>query len=148
MKIWVDGDACPAVIRDILFRATIRTETPLVFVSNRVIQLPVSSLISRLVVSAGLDAADHAIVQQVQQNDLVITSDIPLADEIIQKQATALSPRGELFTCENIKSRLNVRDFMETMRASGFQTRGPDALQMRDRQAFAAHLDRILSKKK
>ncbi len=147
MKIWVDADACPVVIKDILFRAAQRTQTATVLVANRMMALPASPFISRLIVSAGLDAADNEIVKQLKPGDLVITSDIPLAAEVIEKGGQALSARGELFTQDNVKARLNVRDFMETMRASGVHTGGPAPLNQKDRQAFAAQLDKILLKK-
>jgi len=144
MKIWVDADACPVVIKEILFKAAERTKIPITLVANHHIRIPPSRVIHFMQVSSGFDVADDEIVKLVEKNDLVITSDIPLADEVISKSAIALSPRGELFTKENIKSRLNIRDFMDTMRASGVQTGGPPALSQSDRQAFANHLDRLL----
>ncbi len=147
MKIWVDADACPVVIKDILFRAAQRTQTATVLVANKMMAMPASFFITRLIVSAGLDAADNEIVKQLKPGDLVITSDIPLAADVIEKGGQALSPRGELFTQDNVRARLNVRDFMETMRASGVHTGGPAPLNQKDRQAFAAQLDKILLKK-
>ncbi len=147
MKIWVDADACPVVIKDILFRAAQRTQTATVLVANKMMAMPASSFITRLIVSAGLDAADNEIVKQLKPGDLVITSDIPLAADVIEKGGQALSPRGELFTQDNVRARLNVRDFIETMRASGVHTGGPAPLNQKDRQAFAAQLDKILLKK-
>lgn len=144
MKIWVDADACPVVIKDILFKAAERTKICTTLVANHYLRIPPSSFIHFLQVPSGFDIADEEIVKRVSKNDLVITSDIPLADEVITKSAIALSPRGDLFTKENIKSRLNLRDFMDTMRASGVQTEGPSALSQSDRQAFANHLDTIL----
>ena len=144
MKIWVDADACPVVIKEILFKAAERTKIHTTFVANHSIRIPPSRVIHFLHVSSGFDIADDEIVKRVAENDLVITADIPLADEIISKSAIALSPRGELFTKENIKSRLNIRDFMDTMRASGVQTGGPPPLSQSDRQTFANHLDTIL----
>ncbi|HSH41961.1 MAG TPA: YaiI/YqxD family protein [Arenicellales bacterium] len=146
MKIWVDADACPAVIREILYRAAERTEIDLVLVTNQHLSLPGSRHISLLQVGHGFDVADNEIVKRVQEGDLVITADIPLASEVIDKKARALSPRGELFTEQNVKSRLNMRDFMDTLRASGIHGGGPPALSQRDRQNFANHLDRILAK--
>ncbi|WP_221075536.1 YaiI/YqxD family protein [Agarivorans aestuarii] len=146
MKIWVDADACPVVIKEILFRAAERTQIPLTLVANQYIKTPPSKVISSLQVSAGFDVADNEIVARVAAGDLVITSDIPLADEVITKQAQALSPRGELYTKSNIKSRLNMRDFMDTMRSSGVHAGGPAALSQADRKAFASHLDSILAK--
>ncbi len=144
MKIWVDADACPVVIKEILFKAAQRTEIQTTLVANHHIRIPPSRVIHFVQVTSGFDIADDEIVKRVERNDLVITSDIPLADEVITKSAIALSPRGELFTKENIKSRLNIRDFMDTMRASGVQTGGPAALSQSDRQTFANHLDTIL----
>jgi uncharacterized protein YaiI (UPF0178 family) len=144
MKIWVDADACPVVIKEILFKAAERTKIQTTLIANHHLRIPPSSVIHFVQVKSGFDIADDEIVKRVKKNDLVITSDIPLADEVIAKSAIALSPRGELFTNENIKSRLNIRDFMDTMRASGVQTGGPPALSQSDRQAFANHLDTII----
>lgn len=144
MKIWVDADACPVVIKEILFKAAQRTKIHMTLVANHHLRIPPSTVIHFLQVQSGFDIADDEIVKRVNKDDLVITSDIPLADEVISKSAIALSPRGELFTKENIKSRLNIRDFMDTMRASGEQTGGPPPLSQSDRQAFANHLDTIL----
>ena len=144
MKIWVDADSCPVVIKEILFKAAERTKIPTTLVANHHVRIPPSRVIHFMQVSSGFDVADDEIVKLVEKNDLVITSDIPLADEVINKSAIALSPRGELFTKENIKSRLNIRDFMDTMRASGVHTGGPPALKQSDRQAFANHLDALL----
>jgi len=145
MKIWVDADACPTVIKEILFRATQRTQTPLTLVANQHIPVPRSRLITTLQVKAGFDVADNEIVKRVQPGDLVIPSDIPLAAEVIKKGAQALNPRGELYSTENIRSRLNMRDFMDTFRASGVHTGGPPPLNQSDRQAFANQLDRMLT---
>ncbi|TMM46890.1 YaiI/YqxD family protein [Colwellia ponticola] len=145
MKIWVDADACPVVIKEILFKAADRTKITTTLVANHYVRIPPSPFIKFMQVNSGFDVADDEIVKRVEVNDLVITSDIPLADEVITKQAIALSPRGELYTKENIKSRLNIRDFMDTMRASGVQTGGPAALSQTDRQNFANHLDRIIT---
>lgn len=146
MKIWVDADACPVVIKDILFKAAERTKIETTLVANHVIRIPPSKVIHFLRVNSGFDVADDEIVKRIEAGDLVITSDIPLADEVIEKKGLALSPRGELYTKENIKSRLNIRDFMDTMRASGVNTGGPAALSQSDRQAFANHLDSIIRK--
>lgn len=124
MKIWVDADACPVVIKEILFKAANRTKIATTLVANHYVRIPPSPFISFMQVSSGFDVADDEIVKRIEANDLVITSDIPLADEVIDKSGIALSPRGELYTKENIKSRLNIRDFMDTMRASGVQTGG------------------------
>jgi uncharacterized protein YaiI (UPF0178 family) len=146
MKIWVDADACPVVIKDILFKAAERTKIETTLVANHIIRIPPSKVIHFLRVNSGFDVADDEIVKRIEAGDLVITSDIPLADEVIEKKGLALSPRGELYTKENIKSRLNIRDFMDTMRASGVNTGGPAALSQSDRQAFANHLDSIIRK--
>ncbi|WP_299071859.1 YaiI/YqxD family protein [uncultured Paraglaciecola sp.] len=145
MKIWVDADACPVVIKDIICRAAERTQIETIFVANQYIRTPPSKVIRSMQVSAGFDVADDEIVRLVEMNDLVITSDIPLAAEVIEKGAQALSSRGELYTTENIRARLNIRDFMDTMRASGEQSGGPAPLNQSDRQNFANHLDRILT---
>ncbi|ACV26268.1 YaiI/YqxD family protein [Kangiella koreensis] len=147
MKIWVDADACPVVIKDILFRAAERTKTPLTLVANQFIRTPPSPYLKAIQVSSGFDVADDEIVQRAEAGDLVITSDIPLAAEVIDKGCQALSPRGELFTKENIRGRLNMRDFMDTMRSSGIHTGGPPPLGQTDRMNFANHLDRVLAKK-
>jgi len=147
VKIWVDADACPAVIRDILFRAAERTRTPLTLVANQYIRTPPSTVISSVQVQQGFDVADDEIVQRVAADDLVITSDIPLAAEVIEKGATVLSSRGERYTRENIRARLNMRDFLETMRSSGIQTGGPASLNNQDKKTFADQLDRWLARR-
>lgn len=148
MKIWVDADACPNVIKEILFKAAQRTGIEMTFIANQFVRVPPNKNITSLQVSSGFDVADDEIVKRCSAGDLAITQDIPLAAEIIDKEAMALSPRGELFDRENIRSRLNIRDFMDTMRASGVQTGGPGALNHADRQNFANHLDRILAQNK
>ena len=144
MKIWVDADACPVVVREILFRASQRTGVEVTLVANQYIRTPASTKITMLQVESGFDVADNEIVKRCSDHDLVITSDIPLADEVITKGGHVLSPRGELYTKENIKSRLNIRDFMDTMRSSGVQMGGPPPLSQADRQNFANHLDKWL----
>ncbi len=144
MHIWVDADACPVVIRDILFRAAQRTGLPLTLVANQPLRVPAGTSVRFLQVEAGIDVADQAIVQRVNPGDLVITSDIPLASEVIAKGGLVLTPRGVRFTRENISSRLTMRDFMETLRASGIQSGGPAVLNQRDRMTFANQLDRLL----
>lgn len=146
MKIWVDADACPVVIKEILYRAAERTGVPLILVANQPLRTPNSEFITTVQVPRGFDVADDEIVKRCEQGDLVITSDIPLAAEVIDKGGHALSPRGELHTTENIRARLNMRDFLDTMRASGVDTGGPPALSQRDRQEFANGLDRLLTK--
>ena len=145
MKIWVDADACPVVIKDILFKAAKRTGVEVILIANQPINTPNLPNIRSLQVSAGFDVADNEIVKRCQADDLVITSDIPLAAEVIEKGAHALSPRGELLTKDNVRPRLNMRDFMDTLRASGIQSGGPPPLSQSDRQKFANHLDRILT---
>lgn len=147
MKIWVDADACPVVTKETLFRAAERTETPTTLVANQYIRVPGSRFIKSMQVEAGFDVADNKIVQLLEPGDLVITSDIPLADEVIEKGGLALNPRGELYTKENIKGRLNIRDFMDTMRSSGVQTGGVPPISQQDRRLFANNLDKILANK-
>lgn len=146
MRIWIDADACPVVIKEILFRAAERTGIETTLVANQPLGVPRSRFIRTLQVPAGFDVADNEIVKRLVAGDLVITSDIPLAAEVIEKGGQALSPRGELHSKENIGARLNMRDFMDTMRASGIDTGGPPALSQSDRQAFANHLDTILAR--
>ncbi|WP_127346147.1 YaiI/YqxD family protein [Pseudidiomarina mangrovi] len=145
MTIWVDADACPIVIKDILYRAAERRAIALVLVANQPLKVPPSPHIRALQVAAGFDIADNEIVRLCSAGDLVITSDIPLAAEVIGKGGLALSPRGELLTKDNIGPRLNVRDFLDTMRASGVQSGGPPPLSQRDRMNFANQLDRWLA---
>ena len=145
MKIWVDADACPVVIKEILFKASERTGVQLTLVANQSVRVPPSRFITSIQVASGFDVADNEIVNRLESGDLVITGDIPLAADVIEKGGHALSPRGELFTTENIKARLNIRDFMDTLRGSGIDTGGPPALNQNDRKSFADHLDRILA---
>ncbi len=146
MHIWVDADACPGVVKEILFRAAARTGVALTLVANQALSVPRADNISMLQVPKGFDAADHEIVRRLEAGDLVITADIPLAAEAIEKDAQALSPRGELYTRENVRSALNMRDFMDTMRASGVEMGGgPSAFGQREKQAFANALDRLLA---
>lgn len=147
MKIWVDADACPAVIREILFRAAERAKIETTLVANQRLRTPPSAFIRSLQVPQGADVADHEILRRAQAGDLVITSDLPLAAELIAKQAQVISFRGELLTADNVRARLNMRDFLETLRASGIQSGGPDALSQADRHAFARHLDRLLARR-
>ncbi|MFY9973632.1 MAG: YaiI/YqxD family protein [Chromatiaceae bacterium] len=145
MKIWVDADACPLAIKEILIRAAERTGVVVTFVANQPVRVPPSPFLKTLQVSKGFDVADAEIVRRLGVGDLVITSDIPLAAEAIDNGGQALSPRGELFTRENIRGRLNMRDFLDTLRASGIDTGGPPPLGQGERKAFAGHLDRILA---
>jgi uncharacterized protein YaiI (UPF0178 family) len=144
MPIWVDADACPRVIKEILFRAAERTAVPVTLVANRLLYTPPSRYISALQVAEGFDVADSEIVRRLQADDLVITADIPLAAEVIAKGGHALDPRGQMHSAETIQARLMMRDFMETLRANGVETGGPSALSQRDRQLFAKHLDDYL----
>ncbi|MGY2796829.1 uncharacterized protein ACVWV0_001005 [Ewingella americana] len=148
MQIWVDADACPNVIKEVLFRAAERTGMMVTLVANQIIRTPPSKFIRTLRVEAGFDVADNEIVKRTEPGDLVITADIPLAAEVIEKGGAAINPRGERYTTETIKERLNMRDFMDTMRASGVQTGGPPALNQRDRQQFANELDKWLQQAK
>jgi hypothetical protein len=146
MKIWVDADACPGVIKEILFRAAQRTGVAVTLVANQAVRIPPSRHIKMIQVASGFDVADNEIVKRVNPGDLVITGDIPLAAEVIEKGGNALNPRGEMYTSDNIKNRLTMRDFMDTLRSSGIDTGGPPALNQGDRKAFANQLDRFLSK--
>ena len=147
MKIWVDADACPGVAREILFRAATRTGVEVTLVANQPLSTPRAQNITAIQVPHGFDVADDEIVRRMSAGDLVITSDIPLAAEVIEKGGSALSPRGEMHTPENVRARLNMRDFLDTMRSSGVDTGGgPAAYSQRDKQAFANELDRFLTK--
>lgn len=146
LKIWVDADACPVVLKDILCRAAERTEVQITFVANQFIRLPPSRHIKFIQVSRGFDVADNEIIYRLGSGDLVITGDIPLAAEAIEKGGYALNHRGEIYTANNIRECLNMRDFMDTLRSSGIETGGPAALNNSDRQAFANQLDKFLSK--
>ena len=146
MRIWIDADACPGVVKEILFRAAQRTGVQLTLVANQFLRVPAAANISMIQVAQGFDVADNEIVKRAGAGDLVITSDIPLAAEVIDKGAYALSPRGEWYSTDNIRARLNMRDFMDTLRSSGVDTGGPPALNQADRQAFANHLDSFLTR--
>lgn len=146
MMIWVDADACPKVIKEILFRAADRSAISLVLVANQLLSVPPSPHIRAVQVPAGFDVADNEIVRQVNSGDLVITGDIPLAAEILEKGAHALNPRGEMYSTETIRAQLTLRDFMDTLRASGVQTGGPAAFSQSDRQNFANQLDRFIAR--
>jgi uncharacterized protein YaiI (UPF0178 family) len=146
MRIWVDADACPKVIKEILFRAAERRQISLTLVANKLLYCPPSKVIRALQVPAGFDVADNKIVELAEPGDLVITADIPLAAGVIAKGGRALNPRGELYTVDTIRERLAMRDFMDVLRSSGVETGGPAALSQGDRQAFANQLDRLLAK--
>ena len=144
MKIYIDADACPNVIKNIIFRASDRTKIEVLLVANQYMATPASKLITAIQVHQGFDVADDEIVKRVNKGDIVITSDIPLASDVIDKGATALNPRGELYTTDNIKARLQMRNFMETLRNSGVDTGGPPALNQKDRENFANQLNKLL----
>ena len=147
MKIWVDADACPAVIKDILYRAANRAQIQLTLIANQMLRVPPSPWIQALQVPAGFDVADRRIVEETQPGDLVITADVPLAAQAIAKGAVVIDPRGELLDNGNIEERLSMRNFMENLRSSGVETGGPAAFSSADRQAFANRLDRLLAKR-
>ncbi|CAB3678515.1 YaiI/YqxD family protein [Achromobacter sp. K91] len=146
MHIWVDADACPAVIKDILFRAAQRWQLPLTLVANQMLYTPPSPLIRAVQVPRGFDVADAHIAERASEGDLVITGDIPLAAQVLEKGAMALNPRGERYTPETIRERLALRDMMEELRASGVDTGGPAAFSQADRKAFANQLDTLLAR--
>jgi hypothetical protein len=146
MQIWVDADACPAVIKDILYRAAERAHRMLTLVANKPLRVPPSRYIRTILVPGGFDVADNKIAELVQAGDLVITADIPLAADVIQKGGHALSPRGELYTPDNIQQRLTMRNFLGDLRNTGVMTGGPSAFSHSDRLAFANQLDRYLTK--
>jgi uncharacterized protein len=147
IQIWVDADACPNPIKEILFRAAKRVEIPTTFVANQSLQIPASPYIKAIQVRSGLDVADKHIVQLLHPGDLVITADIPLAAEAIAKGALALNPRGEFYSEGNIRERLSLRNFMDELRSGGVDTGGPPAFSQRDCQAFANQLDRFLTRR-
>jgi uncharacterized protein YaiI (UPF0178 family) len=145
VKIYVDADACPTVIKDILYRVSQRTQIEVILVANQTLSVPRIPTVRAIRVSSGFDVADNHIVSLVERDDLVITADIPLAAEVIEKQAGALNPRGEMYTQSNIRARLNMRDFMDSMRSSGLQVGGgPPPLSQQDRMQFANALDRYI----
>lgn len=146
MKIWVDADACPKVIKEILYRAADRKKIHITLVANHYLKTPPSPFIKSIQVPGGFDVADDKIAEDMQAGDLVITADIPLAAEIIEKGGHALNPRGELYSANTIRQRLGMRDFMEDLRGSGIHTGGPPTLNQRDRQIFANALDRFLAR--
>lgn len=145
MKIWVDADACPGVMKEILYKAAKRTGLQLTLVANRLLRTPPLGNISSIRVPLGLDGADNEIVKRLHAGDLVITADIPLAAEVIAQGGSALNPRGEMYTVDNIKARLSMRDFMDELRSGGVDTGGPPPINRSDRQVFANQLDRLLA---
>ena len=146
MEIYVDADACPKPVRDILYRVSERTQLPVIFVANTPLSIPRNNKVKMVQVAKGFDVADNYILNRLSKGDLVITADIPLAAEIIDAGGHALNPRGEVYNPQNIRSRLNIRDFMETMRGSGIHTGGPPPISKRDRMTFANALDRFITK--
>lgn len=145
MRIWIDADACPNVIKEIVFRASERAKIPVVLVANKPIKIPLTKLISCIQVPHGFDMADEEILKELHAHDLIITADIPLADAAINKQAVVIDPRGQLYSKENIKDRLATRNLMEELRDAGFISGGPKPFSLKDRQAFANKLDAILT---
>lgn len=148
MRIWIDGDACPNKIKDILFRAAIRTQTEVIIVANHFAAIPASPFIKRLQVESGFDVADNKIAANVEPNDLVITADIPLANDVICQSAIALNPRGDLYTEANIKQTLAMRDFNESLRESGMISGGHGKLSATDIRRFANNLDKVMTQNK
>lgn len=146
MQIWVDADACPKVVKEILFRAAERLQVMLVLVANHALRVPPSRFIRSVMVPGGFDVADDYIAREMQAGDLVITADIPLASEVLNKDGVVISPRGERFTENNIRERLTIRDFMEEMRSSGQHSGGPAAFSQADRRNFANELDRFFAR--
>ena len=145
MKIWVDADACPVVIKEILYRAAMRAQIQTILVANKLLRVPPSPFLSAIQVASGFDVADNRIVQELAPGDLVITADIPLAAQVIDNHGHALNPRGEFYSKENIQERLTMRNFIEGLRASGVETSGPSAFSSADRKAFAAQLDKFIA---
>lgn len=148
MKIFVDGDACPAEVKDLLFRAAVRVKVSLTVVANQTLRIPKSEFLSLLVVPSGLNVADKQIVDLVETGDLVVTADVPLAAHVVQKGGIALDPRGDLYTAENIGERITTRNLMDELRGNDLVTGGPAPFNQKDKQAFANQLDRLLAKRK
>ena len=148
MKIWVDADACPVAIKEILYRAANRAEIPLTLIANQMLRVPPSPWIKALQVPSGFDVADQRIAQEAEAGDLVVTADVPLAALVIEKGIVVIEPRGDLLDKNNIQERLTLRNFMEGLRSSGVETGGPPALSAADRQSFANQLDRLLARRK
>lgn len=147
MKLWVDADACPVAIKEILYRAANRAAIPLTLVANRMLRVPPSPWISALQVPAGFDVADRRIAQAAEAGDIVVTADVPLAAQVVAKGARVIDPRGELLDENNIQQRLTLRNFMEGLRSSGVETGGPSSFSAADKQAFANQLDRLLARR-
>jgi uncharacterized protein YaiI (UPF0178 family) len=147
LQIWVDADACPAAMKEILYRAAERLQIPVTLVANRPLRTPPSRYIRSMQVMPGFDVADKEIARRVQADDLVVTADIPLAADVIARGALALDPRGELYTADNIGEKLQMRNFMDQLRASGVATSGPPALDQADRKRFADRLDQLVRRR-
>lgn len=147
MRIWVDADACPSVVKDILYRAAERAQVPLTLIANQMLRVPASPWIRAIQVPSGFDVADRRIAEEAAAGDLVITADVPLAAQVVAKGARVLDPRGELLDAGNIQERLTMRNFMESLRSGGVETGGPAAFSSADRQAFANRLDGLLRRK-
>lgn len=145
MQIWVDADACPVTVKEILYRAAERVQCQLTLVANQPLRTPASPWIRSVQVPRGFDVADNHIANAVAPGDLVVTADIPLAAAVVERQAFALNPRGEFYSTENVRELLDMRNFMDTLRSAGVQTGGPEALSQADRQRFANRLDRFLA---
>ena len=148
MRIWVDGDACPVVIKELLFRAAVRVKVLVTVVANEKLRVPVSEFIQTLVVGSGMNVADKQIVELVEAGDLVVTADVPLAAHVVQKGGIAINPRGELYTAENIGERITMRNLMDELRGNDLVTGGPAPFGTKDKQAFANQLDRLLAKRR
>ena len=146
-RIWVDADASPKAVKEILYRASERTKIPVTFVANQFLEVLRSPLISAVKVASGFDVADNYIVEHSNKGDIAITQDIPLAAELVAKGCVVLNPRGERYTKENVRERLNMRDFMDSLRSSGVQTGGPEAFSKKDRMTFANALDNVLGQR-
>lgn len=147
MQIWVDADACPKVIKEIIYRAAQRTQVVTYFIANQLMRLPISPYLRAIQVESGFDIADNYIIDKAQTGDVIITADIPLAASVVEKGALAINPRGELYSEKNIREILNLRDLMATLRDSGIETSGPAPFNHTDRQAFANQLDRLLTQR-
>jgi len=145
MRIWVDADACPRAVKEVIFRAAVRTKTITIFVANKPFQVPKSDYIGLKHVSSGFDAADAKIIEELEKDDLVITADIPLADAVVHKGGTAIDPRGKLYTSKNIKQILSIRNLKAELRSAGMITGGPSVLNKKDIQKFANSLDKFLT---
>lgn len=147
MKIWIDADGCPRGVKDLVFRASARLKIPVVLVADRQVGRPSSPLVTSVVVPRDMDSADTHIIDKIDPEDLAVTADLPLAAEVVAKGATALNPRGELYTEENVRERLSMRDFLMSLRDAGQEVGGPPPFSGKDKQRFAAALDRFLTKR-